>query len=121
MLQLKVIVGSTRSGRAAFRNKPSAVVAHRRGPVGRAGAVEHLAQIGIELKLVPLRNSVLIPFVHDAFDDTGVPRHPRVNRIADIVLDDLAWSAQALRGARDAGTPPPAQIRLLAASTSTSK
>lgn len=99
----------------AFRYKPSAVVAYSGGAVGGARAVEHLAQIGIEAELVPLRNNVLIPFVHNAFDETGTPRDPRVDRVAGIVLDDLAWWARALRDARGAGTLPPAQLRLMAA------
>jgi NAD(P)H-dependent FMN reductase len=105
----------------AFRNKPSAVVAYSGGAVGGARAVEHLAQISIETELVPLRNSVLIPFVHNAFDETGRPRDPHVDTVVGIVLDDLAWWARALHDARGAGVLPPAQLRLMAASTDTSK
>jgi NAD(P)H-dependent FMN reductase len=175
MLQLKVIVGSTRTGRAAdlvipwitqrvrddarfdvdvldLRDWPlpmfsesyatvgdphdptysnpivkrwnktiAAVVAYSGGAVGGARAVEHLAQISIETELVPLRNNVLIPFVHNAFDETGRPRDPHVDTVVGIVLDDLAWWARALHDARGAGVLPPAQLRLMAASTDTSK
>jgi NAD(P)H-dependent FMN reductase len=100
------------------------VVAYSGGAVCGARAVEHLAQIGAEAELVPLRNNVLIPFVDNAFDETGTPRDPRVDGVAGIVLNDLndltRW-AQAVRDARGTGTLPPTQLRLMAASTSTSK
>lgn len=64
---------------------------------------------------MPLRNNVLIPFVHNAFEETGTPRDPRIDRVTGIVLDDPAWWARALRDARRAGTLPPAQLRLMAA------
>jgi hypothetical protein len=105
--QLRVMVGSTRTGRRAdlvipwivqrtrddarfdvdvldLRDWPlpmpcestprSAIRGSRvqRGAVGGARALEHLARIGIEGKLVPPRNNVLIPFVQKAFDVTHV-------------------------------------------------
>jgi NAD(P)H-dependent FMN reductase len=100
----------------AFRNKPVAVVAYSGGIVGGARAAEHLADIGGEAEFVSLRNNVLIPFVQDAFDGTGAPKNPQVDRVAGVMLDDLAWWAHALREARGAGILPPAQLRLMATS-----
>ena len=99
----------------AFRNKPAAVVAYSGGAVGGARAADDLAQIGVEAELVPLRNNVLIPFVQEAFDETGAPKNPQVDRVAGIMLDDLAWWARALHEARSLGILPPAQVRLMAA------
>ena len=100
----------------AFRNKPAAVVAYSAGAVGGTRAAEHLADIGAEAELVSLRNNVLIPFVQDAFDGSGAPKNPQLDRVAGVMLDDLAWWAHALHAARSAGALPPAQLRLMAAS-----
>jgi NAD(P)H-dependent FMN reductase len=100
----------------AFRNKPAATAAYSGGAIGGARAVEHLAHIAVEAELVPLRNTILIPYVQRAFDDVGQPTDPRLDKIADIVLDDLAWWAELLREARAAGTLPPAPLRLIATS-----
>ena len=99
----------------AFRNKPMATVAYSGGAIGGARAAEHLAHIAIEAELVPLRNTVLIPYVQDAFNDAGSPTDPRLDTVTDIVLDDLAWWAEALRDARRAGALPPGQFRLMQA------
>jgi NAD(P)H-dependent FMN reductase len=95
----------------AFRNKPAASIAYSGGQVGGARATEHLAHIGIEAELVPLRNAVLIPHVHEAFDAAGLPLHDKTERALTIVLDDLAWWAKLLRDGRANGMAPPAQLR----------
>lgn len=99
----------------AFRGKPAACVAYSGGIAGGVRAVEHLAQIAIEAEMVPLRNTVIIPFVTGAFDENGQPRDPRTSAAAKILLDDLAWWGGALRQARSQGTLPPAIVRLTAA------
>ncbi len=52
---------------------------------------------------MPLRNSVVIPFVTDAFDADGEPKNGLTNVAADIMLDDLAWWSAALEKARAGG------------------
>ena len=52
----------------AFRNKPLATVGYSGGIAGGVRAIEHLAQIAVEAELVPLRSSVIIPQVVEAFD-----------------------------------------------------
>jgi NAD(P)H-dependent FMN reductase len=99
----------------AFRTKPAAFVAYSGGIGGGARAVEHLAHIAIEAEMVPLRNTVIIPHVGDAFGPDGQPNDPRTNTAAKILLDDLAWWAAAPKQARAQGTLPPAIIRLMAA------
>ncbi|WP_214322925.1 NADPH-dependent FMN reductase [Nonomuraea sediminis] len=96
----------------AFRNKPVAVVGYSAGIGGGIRAIEHLAQIVVETEAVPLRNTVVIPFVNDAFDDAGRPASPLTNVGLDVVLDDLAWWSVALEQARTAGELVPGRIRL---------
>jgi NAD(P)H-dependent FMN reductase len=95
----------------AFRNKPAGFLAYSGGLVGGARAVEHLAAIAIEAELAPLRNSVLIAQVGRAFDGDGRPVDPATDFALTILLDDLAWWANALRQARRAGELPPARRR----------
>jgi NAD(P)H-dependent FMN reductase len=99
----------------ALRNKPIAAVAYS-GSIG-AGirAIEHLAQVVIEAEAVPLRNTVVIPYVANAFDEHGGPKDPAANVSLDVLLDDLAWWSQVLKTARSAGQLTPGGLRARAA------
>jgi NAD(P)H-dependent FMN reductase len=99
----------------AFRNKPLVAVGYSGGIAGGVRAIEHLAQIAIEAELVPLRTSVIIPQVAEAFDVDGEPINPLADISLKIALDDLAWWAAALGQARAAGQLPPAAFRVQAA------
>lgn len=96
----------------AFRNKPVAAVSYSAGIGGGIRAIEHLAQIMIEAEAVPLRNTVVIPFVNEAFDDFGQPKDPLSEAGAAIALADLAWWSVALERARAAGELPPGRFRM---------
>ena len=95
----------------ALRNKPMAFVGYSGGIAAGTRAIEHLALIAVEAEAVPLRNSVLIPFVGDAFDADGQPVNPATTNALAIVLDDLSWWADALSHARAEGELPPAAFR----------
>lgn len=64
---------------------------------------------------MPLRNSVVIPHVREAFDAAGQPKNPVTDAAADIMLDDLAWWSAALDKARADGELQPGTFRLRAA------
>jgi NAD(P)H-dependent FMN reductase len=98
-----------------FRNKPVAFVGYSGGVAGGVRAIEHLAHVFVETESVPVRSSVLIPFVTDAFDDEGKPVSPMTNVAADIMLDDLAWWSAALEKARAEGELVPGNFRARAA------
>ena len=98
-----------------FRNKPVAFVGYSGGQAAGVRAIEHLAHIFVEAEAVPVRNSVLIPFVRDAFDEQGQPVNSITNAAADIMLDDLAWWSAALEKARAEGELTPGSFRLQAA------
>jgi NAD(P)H-dependent FMN reductase len=99
----------------AFRNKPVATVGYSGAIGGGIRAIEHLAQVLVEAEAVPLRNSVVIPFVDAAFNDDGVPKDPVAAICLGIVLDDLAWWSRVLDRARAEGQLPPGVFRLAAA------
>ena len=98
-----------------LRNKPIAAVGYSGGIAGGTRAVEHLAQIAIEAEAVPLRNTVIIPFVRSAFREDGNPRDPSTETALAITLDDLAWWGEALKRARAEGELPPGSFRARAA------
>jgi NAD(P)H-dependent FMN reductase len=104
-----------------FRNKPIGFVGYSGGIAAGARAVEHLALIVIEAEAVPLRNSVLIPFVTDAFDDDGKPKNPASDIALTITLDDLSWYSNALGRARAQGELPPGTFRARAAAAAATR
>ena len=97
-----------------FRNKPAAFVGYSAGP-GGGRAVEQLALVTIEAEMVPLRNTVLIPAAHAAFDDYAQPTNPQTDVALAILLEDLAWWAGATVAARAAGELKPGTLRFRAA------
>jgi NAD(P)H-dependent FMN reductase len=99
----------------ALRNKPIATVAYSGGVGAGIRAIEHLAQIVIEAEAVPLRNSVLIPYVATAFDEDDNAKDPMANVSLDVMLDDVAWWSQLLKTARANGQLAPGVFRARAA------
>lgn len=104
-----------------FRNKPIGFVGYSGGIAAGTRAVEHLALIFIEAEAVPLRNSVLIPFVTDAFNENGKPENPATEIALGITLDDLVWFSNALGRARAAGELAPGTFRARAAAAAARK
>jgi NAD(P)H-dependent FMN reductase len=99
----------------AMRNKPVAFVGYSGGIAAGTRAVEHLALIAIEAEAVPLRNTVLIPFVGDAFGDDDEPKNPATDIALSIALDDLAWWSKVMTRARAEGELAPGTFRARAA------
>jgi NAD(P)H-dependent FMN reductase len=95
-----------------FRNKPAAFVGYSGGPIAGARAVEHLAHIVVEAEMVPLRNTVLIGGVGQAFDDDDQPVDPTTDAALSVLLGDLAWWSEMLTAARAAGELAPGRARL---------
>lgn len=98
-----------------FRNKPVAAVGYSGSIGGGMRAIEHLAHVFIEVEAVPLRNTVVIPFVRTAFADNGEPVNPETGIRLQVMLDDLAWWSSALEKARAAGELTPGTLRARAA------
>ncbi len=98
-----------------LRNKPGAFVGYSGGAIGGARAVEHLAHIAIEAEMVPLRSTVLVGGVQQAFDEAGEPVDPMTDAALRVLLDDLAWWSRLLRRGRIEGELPPGRFRLRAA------
>lgn len=103
-----------------FRNKPIGFVGYSGGIAAGTRAVEHLALIAIEAEAVPLRNSVLIPFVTEAFDGDDKPKNPATDIALAITLDDLSWFSNALGRARAEGELLPGTFRARATAAAAS-
>jgi NAD(P)H-dependent FMN reductase len=98
----------------AFRHKPAGFVGYSVGVAAGGRAVEHLAQIAFEAEMHALRDTVLIPYVLDAFGADGAPKSAALGAALTITLDDLAWWARVLGPAR-ATQLAPGNFRLRAA------
>ncbi|HEY2075538.1 MAG TPA: NAD(P)H-dependent oxidoreductase [Streptosporangiaceae bacterium] len=101
----------------AFRNKPMAMVGYSGGIGGGIRAIEHLTQIAVEVEAAPLRSTVVLPFVDKAFTEDGEPADAATEISMQILLEDLAWWAAALRNARAAGELLPGKVRARMAAT----
>ena len=98
-----------------FRNKPVAAVGYSGSIGGGIRAIEHLAHVFIEAEAVPLRSTVVIPFVRTAFGADGEPENPETDIRLQVMLDDLAWWSSVLEKARAGGELPPGTFRARAA------
>jgi NAD(P)H-dependent FMN reductase len=98
----------------ALRNKPVAAVGYSGGVAAGVRAIEHLAQVAIEAEMAPVRNTVLIPFVGEAFGPDGNPLDRRTERAMTVMLDDLRWWGRALAVARAEGELLPGTFRMRA-------
>jgi NAD(P)H-dependent FMN reductase len=99
----------------ALRNKPIGAVGYSSGLAAGVRAIEHLAHVAIESEAVPLRNTVIIPFVERAFDENAAPRDPLTDVAMTVLLDDLAWWSALLERARSEGELLPGTFRMRAA------
>jgi NAD(P)H-dependent FMN reductase len=102
----------------AFRHKPAGIVAYSGWGSGGVRAAEHLTAIAVEMEMIPMRNVVTIPNVTVAFDDDHQPTNHHLDRVAEILLEDLAWFGATMSAARAEGAPPPAIHRLHAMTAS---
>ena len=81
-----------------WKRKPIGFVSYG-GLSGGARAVEQLRQVAVELEMVAVRAQVTIPRIWAALSDSGELREPP-NQAAQLLLDDMAWWAGALRQGR---------------------
>ncbi len=86
-----------------FNHKPAAFVGY--GGVGGARAVEQLRLTSIELQMAPTRSGVHIggsDFIGMLMQGKTFADAPHLDPAAVVMLDELAWWANALKSARDA-------------------
>ncbi|MDL4773559.1 MULTISPECIES: NADPH-dependent FMN reductase [Thermomonosporaceae] len=83
-----------------WRAKPVSFVSYG-GMSGGLRAVEHLRQVFAELHAVTVRDTVSLHNPWEYFDEQGRPDDLQASgTAAKVMLDQLAWWAEALRSAR---------------------
>ena len=85
--------------------RPSAIVCYSSGPFGGVRAAMQLRAMLCELGMPSIPSLLPIPAVQDAYDEVGNPKDVKARERADKFLDELEWYANALKVARQAGTP----------------
>ena len=84
---------------AEWNRKPVSFVSYG-GPGGGARAVQQLRQVVIELQMVPLRQQVLVHRFWEHLGEAGFVGAAHEAE-ATALLDELAWWAGVLKGARE--------------------
>jgi NAD(P)H-dependent FMN reductase len=83
-----------------WNNKPIAFVGYG-ASAGGGRAIEQLRLVAAELHMASIRESILIPAIWDAFDETGNPKDISLSTKVDVLLDQLLWWSTALKEARE--------------------
>lgn len=79
--------------------KPVAFLSYG-GPAGGARAVEQLTSVAVELRMIPLRDSVALSLVGLALDEQGGPKSEFFGKRAATMCDELCFWAGAAREVR---------------------
>lgn len=85
-----------------WSRKPAAVVGY--GGVGAARAIEQLRLVLIEMQAAPTRHGVnigLTEFLGIWQQGKSFEDYPHLGDAAKVMLDDIVWWTNALKGARD--------------------
>ncbi len=84
---------------AGWNNKPIAFMSYG-GQAGGSRSVEQLRQVVVELQMVPIRESVVIPGAGRAFGPDGQPVNPMLVVQAQNTISQLIWWAVVLKNGR---------------------
>jgi NAD(P)H-dependent FMN reductase len=82
-----------------WRYKPVGLVSYG-GVAGGTRAAQMIKQVVTTLRMVPVHDSVPIPFVHDRIDGNGFEADEELNQAAERMLAELARMEGALRPLR---------------------
>lgn len=83
-----------------WTRKPIAFIGYG-GAAGGSRAIEQLRQVVVELQMAPVRESLLIGGVWQAFDDEGRIKDQEFDMKVHKILDQLLWWSEALSTARN--------------------
>lgn len=85
--------------------KPSAIVCYSPGGFGGVRAAMQLRAMLAEMGMSSIPSLLPFPKAHELVDENGVAQSERLNSSAARFFDEFEWYANALRTARQAGTP----------------
>lgn len=84
-----------------YKRKPVAICGVSSGQTGGARAVEQLRLVAIGLEMAPIKNTLLFPFITNAFSQDGTPQDATFKEKAQAMCAELSLQAEVLRnGAR---------------------
>lgn len=79
-----------------FRKKPVGVVAASGGRMAGINASTQLQHVILSMGAYPMPLKLLVPEIHNAFDDDFEPQDEKIVTTAGKFLDELLWFADAL-------------------------
>lgn len=82
--------------RPEFERKPIGVVTTSTGAFGGINASTHLQQIILGVWAYPMPLKLLVPHIHEAFDEQMQPLRPDVTQTTKRFLDEFLWFADAI-------------------------
>jgi NAD(P)H-dependent FMN reductase len=82
-----------------WNKKPVTFVSYG-GLAAGTRSLQQLRQVAVALQMAPIRGDVFIPNISAAFDETGQPVNPGLQKQADVMFSQLIWWAKALKKAR---------------------
>jgi len=85
--------------------RPSAIVSYSAGSFGGVRAAMQLRALLGEIGTPSIPSILPVPQVQDAFQEDGAPNDEAWDRRSKRFLDEFEWYAEALKAARDSGTP----------------
>lgn len=83
-----------------FQKKPIGVVAASAGGFGGINASTHLQQIILGVGAYPMPLNLLVPRIHQAFNDSFEPQNENIIKSTENFLDEFLWFADALHQKR---------------------
>jgi len=85
--------------------RPSAIVSYSAGSFGGVRAAMQLRALLGEIGTPSIPSILPVPQVRDAFQEDGTPNDEAWDRRSKRFLDEFEWYAEALKAARNSGTP----------------
>lgn len=84
-----------------YEKKPVALCGVSAGGLGGARVVEHIKQVLIEFKMIPVRNAVYFSNVKDLFTESGTIKDASYGERIDGMLKELLWYTQTLKDGKN--------------------
>lgn len=83
-----------------FARKPLGICGVSAGLFGGVRMAEQLKLVGIELHMVPIRETIYFSYIGDVFDENGEPKDRSYYDRVKIFFDEMLWYANALSNAK---------------------
>ena len=79
-----------------YKGLPVGLVGVSSGTLGGARVIEHIKPVLIELYMTLIKESIMIPNVKDAFDESGNIKNESTTEYVNKIVDELTALAQKI-------------------------